>query len=154
MAHEMTIPEGMYLQAATQEDFDWLIGIGKAERLLSVAPDLAPAEVLDIVRQLPASWLMVVSNEVVGIISLKSETSEFVEIGYGVAASRQGLGFASAAVAALLPILSDRGVSMATAETSIDNPASQKVLEKSGFIRASERLDDEDGPMIGWQRTL
>ena len=144
----------MQLELASDEDFQWLLGERAATRKVTAAPDLAPAEVLQIVRHLPANWLMIVADEIVGIIGLKSEAEVEVEIGYGVAASRWGRGFASAAVIALLPILGERGVRTVHAETSVENPGSQRVLERSGFARMGERVDDEDGPLILWRREI
>src|SRR5439155_12420036 len=125
-----------------------------ATRQFTVAPRLAPAEVIVIVSGLAANWLMIVADELVGIIGLKSDEGERVEIGYGVAASRERQGFASAAVAALVPILRNRGVSMVTAETSNEHPASQRVLQRNGFVTVGERVDEEDGPLIEWVLTL
>jgi RimJ/RimL family protein N-acetyltransferase len=142
------------LELATDADFRWLLGQAPASRQLGIAPDLAPMEVLEIVRQLPANWLIIADAELVGIIGLKSDETETVEIGYGVAASRWARGFASAAVATLIPILHDRGVRFVLAETSVGNPASQRVLERNAFDRVGERIDDEDGPLIRWRRQL
>lgn len=41
-----------------------------------------------------------------------------------------------------------------TAETSVDNPASQTVLARNGFRRVGEREDAEDGPLICWRLEL
>jgi RimJ/RimL family protein N-acetyltransferase len=142
------------LELAIDEDFRWLLGEVAATRPFAVAPQLAPPEVIAIVRTLPANWLIVTQSELVGIIGLKTDGGDEVEIGYGVAASREGRGIASAAVGALLPILQQRHVRVVTAETSIDNPASQRVLERNAFDRVGERVDDEDGPLILWRRTL
>jgi RimJ/RimL family protein N-acetyltransferase len=144
----------VYLEPATDEDFRWLLGERSSTHPLRVAPDLAPPEVLAIVRGLPANWLIVVADELVGIIGLKTDGGKEVEIGYGVAASRGGRGFATAAVTALLPILQASAVCVVTAETSIDNIASQRVLERNGFIRTGERVDDEDGPLYCWRKPL
>jgi len=142
------------LHPATDEDFRWLLGERDATRPLRIAPDLAPPEVLAIVRGLPANWLIVVAHEIVGIIGLKADGGEEVEIGYGVAASREGRGHASGAVTALLPILEARAVRLVNAETSIDNIASQRVLERNGFARVGERVDEEDGPLYCWRKVL
>lgn len=142
------------LHLATAADFDWLLGRKAPCRPWSIAPDLAPAEVLDIIRELPANWLMVAGNEVVGIIGIKTEAVGRVEIGYGVAASRERKGFASAAVASLLPLLSARNANTVTAETSVDNPASQGVLNRNGFKHIGRRVDEEDGPVIMWERPI
>jgi RimJ/RimL family protein N-acetyltransferase len=142
----------LYLEPANDDDFRWLLGQGLPTRAIDVAPDLAPPEVIGIVRQLPANWLMILDSELVGIIGLKSDEGAEVEVGYGVAASRWGRGHASAALGALLPVLRSRGVRVVHAETSIENPASQRVLERNGFARVGERIDDEDGPLIVWRR--
>jgi RimJ/RimL family protein N-acetyltransferase len=44
-----------------------------------------------------------------------------------------------------------RGVN---AETSVKNPSSQRVLERNGFARVGERVDEEDGPVIVWRREI
>lgn len=142
------------LYRATDADFPWLLGQAAATRPLTVAPDLAPPPVLEIVRSLPANWLIVAGGEIVGIIGLKSDDGCEVEIGYGIAASRQGRGLAGGAVAALLPILAKRDVTMVRAETSVDNRVSQRVLERNGFSRTGERIDDEDGPLYCWERRV
>ena len=56
-----------------------------------------------------------------------------VEIGYGLAPSARGHGFAAEAVAALLAVAADHGVSRVIAETAPDNIASQRTLLRSGF---------------------
>ena len=144
----------IHLEPATDDDFRWLLGQASATREISVAPDLAPLEVIEIVRQLPANWLMILDGELVGIIGLKSDQGAEVEVGYGVAASRWGRGHASAALGELLPILGGRDVRVVKAETSVENPASQRVLERNGFARVGERIDDEDGPLIVWRREI
>ena len=142
------------LHATTDADFRWLLGEIPATRPFAVAPDLAPMPVLEIVRGLSANWLMVVDRELVGIIGLKADAGDIVEIGYGVAASRHGRGFASAGVAHLLTLLAGRGVRTVRAETSVANPASQRVLERNGFDRTGERIDDEDGALHLWRKTV
>ena len=86
----------MRLQKAADSDFDWLGGEAECPHGLTVAPDLTPPGVLDIVRTMPANWLMIVDDEVVGMIGIKAEADDqrSVEIGYGTAASRQRLGYA------------------------------------------------------------
>lgn len=41
-------------------------------------------------------------------------------------------------------------VTAITAETALDNAASQRVLERNGFERVGERFDAEDGQLICW----
>ena len=146
--------DALNLEPASDDDFRWLLGQIAATRPLRIAPELAPREVLDIVRQLPANWLIVAGGEIAGIIGLKTDDGDKVEIGYGVAGSRQGRGYASRAVGALLPVLLARKVRVVTAETSVDNFGSQRVLERNEFERTGERVDDEDGPLYCWRRAL
>ncbi len=75
-----------------------------------------------------------------------------VEIGYGVAEPFRRQGVASACVMRLLEqAFSYREVSEVFAETSVDNLASQRALEKSGrFMRVGERDTVEDGRVIQW----
>jgi RimJ/RimL family protein N-acetyltransferase len=42
-------------------------------------------------------------------------------------------------------------VALVSAETRVDNIASQRVLERNGFVQIGERVDAEDGPLICWQ---
>jgi RimJ/RimL family protein N-acetyltransferase len=56
-----------------------------------------------------------------------------VEIGYGLAPSARGHGFAAEAVLALLEVAADRGLSKVVADTTADNVASQRTLVRAGF---------------------
>lgn len=68
-----------------------------------------------------------------------------VEIGYGINDEHQGKGYATEAVrAAVKWALQQPGVTRVEAETEPDNKASQRVLEKCGFI--SSGIDGEEGP--------
>lgn len=58
-----------------------------------------------------------------------------VEIGYGILDEQQGKGYATEAVgAAVLWALRQPGVTRVEAETEPENLASQRVLEKCGFV--------------------
>ena len=76
------------------------------------------------------------------------------EIGYGVAPAHQGQGVMTRALAVLLPLLAAQGHDGLTVGTSVDNPASQRVLEKNGFARTGTRDDPEDGALITWAIAL
>ena len=68
-----------------------------------------------------------------------------VEIGYGIDEAHQGQGYATEAVnAAVMWALQQPGVTRVEAETEPDNKASQRVLEKCGFIPSE--IDGEEGP--------
>ncbi len=56
-----------------------------------------------------------------------------VEIGYGLAPSARGHGYAAEAVVALLAMAADHGLSRVIAATTLDNIASQRTLIQAGF---------------------
>jgi RimJ/RimL family protein N-acetyltransferase len=56
-----------------------------------------------------------------------------VEIGYGLAPSARGHGYAREAVVAILAIAADHGLSTVIADTTLDNIASQRTLIRAGF---------------------
>ena len=65
-----------------------------------------------------------------------------VEVGYGLVPSARRHGFAAEALVALLGVAADAGVTRVTAETTVDNPASRRTLERAGF-----RLVGTDGEL-------
>jgi RimJ/RimL family protein N-acetyltransferase len=103
------------------------------------------------------SWLVIDDGEVAGLCGYKGRPTPEgeVEIGYGVVASRRGRGLAAAAVASMLERAArDPGIVRLTAETAVDNIASQRVLEKNGFGSTGRRTDPEDGVLLLWQRAV
>jgi RimJ/RimL family protein N-acetyltransferase len=60
-----------------------------------------------------------------------------VEIGYGLAPSARGQGYAAEAVIGLLTVAADHGLSKVIADTTLDNTASQRTLIRAGFRRVS-----------------
>ena len=56
-----------------------------------------------------------------------------VEIGYGLAPSARGDGYAAEAVVALLALAAEHGLSRVIADTTLDNIASQRTLIRAGF---------------------
>ena len=68
-----------------------------------------------------------------------------VEIGYGIDEAYQGQGYATEAVnAAVMWALQQPGITCVEAETEPNNKASQRVLEKCGFVPSG--IDGEEGP--------
>ena len=68
-----------------------------------------------------------------------------VEIGYGIAEENQGYGYATEAVDAVTAwALKQPGVCRVDAETEPENRASQRVLEKCGFVPSG--IMGEEGP--------
>ena len=55
------------------------------------------------------------------------------EIGYGLAPSARGHGYAAEAVVALLRVAADLGLVKVIADTTLDNIASQRTLVRAGF---------------------
>jgi RimJ/RimL family protein N-acetyltransferase len=70
----------------------------------------------------------------VGGIGFKGQPNGgYVEIGYGLAPSARGHGFAAEAVIALLTVAADHRLSKVIADTTLDNIASQRTLIRAGF---------------------
>jgi RimJ/RimL family protein N-acetyltransferase len=65
-----------------------------------------------------------------------------VEIGYGMAPSARGHGYASEAVEAIVELAAGLGVTTIRADTEPDNAASRRTLERAGFhqIEGDEKL--------------
>jgi RimJ/RimL family protein N-acetyltransferase len=143
-----------------------LLRAGRAPADLRLVPDnVAPLEVIDMLGRLaesirpyfdPNAWLMVENDEVVGMCSIvRVPEPRGIDIGYGVAPSRWGRGVATRAVADLINwARSDSRLNWVGAETGVENIASQRVLERSGFERAGTRVDEEDGPLICWRASI
>jgi len=92
-------------------------------------------------------------GEVVGMLATKGGVDEHgaVEVGYGFNASFEGRGYATEAVGALVrSLLTHPDVRTVTAETAVDNLASQRVLEKNGFVRTGVGSNDDDGDLVLW----
>jgi len=89
--------------------------------------------------------------EVVGGAGFHSPPHDgVVEIGYGIAESRQGRGIATDAVSQLIDLARRAGdAHRIVATTALDNIASQRVLAKAGFTRGEDRSSDE-GPEQYW----
>ena len=60
-----------------------------------------------------------------------------MEIGYGLAESVHGQGFGTEAVAGVIAIARERGITQLCAETDLPNMASQKILVRNGFSELS-----------------
>jgi RimJ/RimL family protein N-acetyltransferase len=76
-------------------------------------------------------------REVVGAVSLEAHGSDHLALGYALAPEVWGRGYATEAVAAMV----DAGFSLSRcveidADVRVENPASRRVLEKSGFVYA------------------
>ncbi|RYG55677.1 N-acetyltransferase [bacterium] len=123
---------------------------------------IAPPEVLEMLRALaaeidaqfsPSAWMIVEEGEIVGLCSIvRMPQNGEIHVGYGVAPTREGRGYTTRALRQLLEwARGDSRVTVVSAETGVTNIASQRVLERNGFNRTGERIDDEDGPLICWK---
>lgn len=71
------------------------------------------------------------------------------EVGYGLAPSARGHGYAAEALGAILHLAARRGVSRVVADTEAGNVASRRTLERAGF-----RLRDTDGEVCLYEALL
>ncbi|TAU86200.1 N-acetyltransferase [Rhizobium leguminosarum] len=147
----------------TSHDLEALLkGIAPGQPRLVQDSAIAPPEILAMLSRLaadigaefsPSAWMIVEDGEIVGLCSIiKVPQDGKIHIGYGVAPSRQGRGSSTRAIGQLLQwARNDPRVALISAETGFENIASQRVLERNGFIRVGERIDAEDGPLICWE---
>ncbi|NIJ19421.1 RimJ/RimL family protein N-acetyltransferase [Sphingomonas naasensis] len=138
-----------------------LANLGPRGHALADSP-IAPPEILmmlaDVAARIaadfsPASWLIVEADTVVGLCSItRPPQAGSIDIGYGIAPAHRRRGVATRAIGAIVTwARAAPHLSAITAETAIDNIASQRVLERAGFVRVGERLDAEDGQLICWR---
>ncbi|GAA0509957.1 GNAT family protein [Deinococcus depolymerans] len=75
------------------------------------------------------------------------------EIGYGLTPEARGRGYATEGVGALVTHLHGTGVTTVTAQTAITNPASGRVLQRTGFRLVGTAHSEQDGPLNLWAHT-
>ncbi|MFB9235533.1 GNAT family N-acetyltransferase [Plantactinospora siamensis] len=66
-----------------------------------------------------------------------------VEVGYGLSPSARGHGYAAEALAALLTLAAAHGLARVVADTTADNVASRRTLERAGFRRVAGNGDNQ-----------
>ena len=108
-------------------------------------------------RQWYAAWKITLRDgNVIGDLCFKGPPQQDeVEIGYGISPAWQGQGYATEAVKAAMDwAFVQTGVTFVTAETEADNGASQRVLEKIGFVRYGEGAEgprfEKEKPLTQW----
>lgn len=80
-----------------------------------------------------------------------SETGE-IEIGYGMNPDHWGQGYATEAAGALVAhLLTCPGIRTIKAHTAVANRASERVLEKLGFMQVGTNWSEEDGALKVWE---
>lgn len=92
------------------------------------------------------------SGNIVGSLSFKGlNDNGMLEIGYGINPKYEGKGLMTEAVSAIVRWASEQpGVLLIEAETEPDNIASQRVLEKAGFI--SSGVIGAEGSRFIWKK--
>jgi RimJ/RimL family protein N-acetyltransferase len=103
---------------------------------------------------LPYLFLFHPERMLVGLGGFKSvpDSQRTVEIGYSVAPSYQGRGFATSAARQLVEIaFASNLVDCVCAHTLAERNASTRVLEKCGMTKVSEIIDPEDGEVWRWE---
>ena len=96
-------------------------------------------------------------QRVVGAASFKGPPDDdgVVEIAYGIVPAYQGQGYATEAASALVAFATERvDVCTIRAHTMPDSNASMRVLVKSGFQLVGDVIDEEDGLVCRWERTV
>ena len=100
-----------------------------------------------------AIWMIELKDGThIGELSFKGLDSDgLAEIGYGISAEYENRGYATEAVSAIIHwAIQQPGVSRIEAETELENLASQRVLEKCGFIATGSV--GAEGPRFVWHR--
>lgn len=93
-------------------------------------------------------------GSLIGRVNLIDVADGSAELGYRVAASAAGRGVATEAVAHVCRLAATSyGLTALTAVATLDNPASLKVLTRSGFTRVRDTTVD-GRPGAGWIRHL
>jgi RimJ/RimL family protein N-acetyltransferase len=126
----------------------------------ALPPDFITAMAIrEIERGMETLWhsyfLFVEGNNAVGSGGFRGSPKEGrVEIGYGVAPSQQGKGFATAGAMLLVQKAFEQpGILEVFAETSITNIPSRRVVEKAGFQHIGQRNTEDDGLVDRWLLT-
>ncbi|MGC4047903.1 MAG: GNAT family N-acetyltransferase [Armatimonas sp.] len=77
-----------------------------------------------------------------------------IEIGYGLNPDAWGKGYATEIVGAFTAwLLQQPNVKTVRADTAVGNLASQRVLQKNGFLICGEGENDEDGKLLCWAKS-
>ncbi len=103
---------------------------------------------------LPYLFVFRPDRSVVGLGGFKSvpDARRSIEIGYSVAPTYQGKGFATSAASQLIEIaFESKLVDCVYAHTLAEQNASTRVLEKCGMSKESESIDRDVGNLWRWE---
>lgn len=103
-----------------------------------------------------AVWFMELNGKRIGDLCFKGLRADgVVEIGYGTYPGFESKGYMTEAVMALVQWASRQpGVLCIEAETDRDNKASQRVLEKSGFVPSRRNWRRRAPVCMGWEEKM
>ncbi len=157
------IPRHLVALMENEAAYEKLSGMRVAERvrefLFSASPDfLAQLQTATEPDPWKIGFAIVhkIDNIVMGMCGFTAppDSGGVVEIGYGIAPSYQGKGYASEAAQALVDFASrDARVRTVRAHTLAQNNASTRVLEKCGLKKCGETLDPETNtPIWRWEK--
>ncbi|HYR22877.1 MAG TPA: GNAT family N-acetyltransferase [Chthoniobacterales bacterium] len=97
-----------------------------------------------------------IDNVLIGMCGFTAppDSDGVAEIGYGIAPSYQGKGYATEVANALIDFASrDKSVRLLRAHTLAETNASTRVLEKCGFTKTADTVDPENNlPVWRWER--
>jgi RimJ/RimL family protein N-acetyltransferase len=151
---------------ARDEDFDTLLEDGAPPGYDVAEGGIEAPDVIQMLKGLaasirlhfsPAAWFIVENTTIVGMCSLLAapSASGSLAIGYGVAPTYRRQGIATGGISGLVKWAENHpAIRRITAETSVNNRPSQRVLERNQFLRTGERCDPEDGDLICWTRNV
>jgi ribosomal-protein-alanine N-acetyltransferase len=83
------------------------------------------------------------AGHIVGRVNIVDIADGTGEIGYRIGEASSGRGYARSAVSAALEVAATRGLSRVTAMTTVENVASQRVLEATGFEQVADAVPNE-----------
>lgn len=138
--HPIDEAEGHRIVAAAAAEGDsWADDFPFEGDVLATTVFLATTEALG--DQRPFGHYLVTrasDGRAIGGIGFKGPPHEgSVEVGYGLAPSARGHGYAAEALTALLGVAAAHGLARVVADTTVDNIASQRTLERAGFHRVA-----------------
>jgi len=156
-----------YVDAVRRGFMSYRVLFGSTENLLEMA-DENPQGVIDVLRdrstngllyhsdgttspRIPALFRWMWDGEFAGTIDLRwqpdgtGELPEYIpgHVGYGTVEWKRGRGYATQALAQLLPLAAAEGLTSIDLVTNVDNAASQHIVETNGGVIVAEFTQSE-----------
>lgn len=148
-----------------ESDFTEFVELPSGSREISFPPDW-PGDAMVFFPALveagvePKDWggtlLEKSTNAAIGQLGAigRPDRNGSIEIGYGLTPAARGKGYATEIVGAFTQwLLNKPQVTTVRADTAVGNAASQRVLEKNGFLICGEGENEEDGKLLCWAKT-